>query len=145
MNLPNVLHQLVPQSTGRIFFLLYLPLFPHHMKMLLLLLKLTMPLSLSILSPPPCSMRSAVKSITPKTETATYASQSRNRHIANCTAKNGNKPNLAHITYYMYGKKGHYHANCPQKSAKESYTATETPEVATMSAKVETEFSDKGW
>jgi hypothetical protein len=87
----------------------------------------------------------AERNIPSQTETAAYASQGRNRRIADRTAKNGDKPNLAHITCYMCGKKGHYQANCPQKSAEESHAATETPEVATMSAKVETEFSDKGW
>jgi hypothetical protein len=91
-----------------------------------------------------CQIDYTKRNILLKTKTATYAFQGHNHHIVNCTAKNGNKPNLTHITCYMCGKKGHYQANCSQKSAKESHAAIETPEVATMSAKVETEFSDKG-
>jgi hypothetical protein len=91
-----------------------------------------------------CQIDYAKRNVSSQAETVVYASQSRNRCIANHTAKNGNKPNLAHITCYMCGKKGHYQANCSQKSAKESHAAIETPEVATMSAKVETEFSDEG-
>jgi hypothetical protein len=43
----------------------------------------------------------AKRNILPKTETATYVSQGCNCHIADYTAKNGNKPDLVHITCYM--------------------------------------------